>query len=178
MWLALLQYLLYCSDLELNPQYLRGLPVYSIQAVLKHLDHHVYNEYMPITVAACSNRIPPMIVTLLPPLPLTHFLFTSDLPLFPHPRVNRRLKPDQSGSSFQTSSSKLAPEKDSHKQREAEVETGKADDTGAGSSYSYVLPVVCMWGQVNASSFCLRLSDSAFCHLQPQSPDWYTTQQL
>ena len=44
MWLALLQYLLYCSDLELNQQYLRGLPVYSIQAVLKHLDHHVYNE--------------------------------------------------------------------------------------------------------------------------------------
>ena len=43
-WPASLQYLLYCSDLELNQQYLRGLPVYSIQAVLKHLDHHVYNE--------------------------------------------------------------------------------------------------------------------------------------
>lgn len=135
---------------------------------------------MPITGAAWSRRIrsPPMTVTLPPPLPPTHFLFTSYLPLFPQPRVSMWLKPDQSGSSFQTSSSKLAPEKDSHKQREAEIETGKADNIGAGSSYSYVLPVVCMWGQVNASSFCLRLSDSAFCHLQPQSPDWYTAQQL
>ena len=34
--LALLQYLLYCGGLELNPQYLQGLPVVNwIQGVLK-----------------------------------------------------------------------------------------------------------------------------------------------
>ena len=72
-WLTLLQYLLYCSGLEPNLQYLPGMLVAPKHSISKN--HHIGNEGFSIRIA--GRNISPLQTTTMPISRLTLTLGTS-----------------------------------------------------------------------------------------------------
>ena len=150
-------------------------------ASLNRFGSCVYNESTPTPGAACSQIITPSDCDSsvssasvnrnspsLYPLPTLFSEYTSAS--FPPTRSEHMTQARFLPWTFKQDLPSW-PERMTPTNRDKQTETRKADGVAAASSYPSMLPVVWVHGLINASTFCLRLFDSTFCHLQLQSPD-------